>query len=76
MKPSCVPVNDLTYEQAVAELEEIVNALEDGTAALEETLALFERGQALSQRCAELLAQAELRVEQLSTTEWNDEETE
>ena len=49
MKPSCIPVEDLTYEQAVAELEEIVNQLEDGDAPLEETLALFERGQLLSQ---------------------------
>ncbi len=65
MKPSCIPVEDLTYEQAVAELEEIVSRLEDGDAPLEETLALFERGQLLSQRCAGLLSQAELRVEQL-----------
>lgn len=66
------PTNDvqsLSYEQAFAELEEIVSVLENNSKPLEETLALFERGQALAQRCASLLEQAELRVHQLGGEE-------
>jgi len=66
MKPSSIPVEELNYEQAAAELEEIVAALETNEGTLEETLDLFARGQALSSRCAALLEQAELRVRTLS----------
>ena len=59
------PVEELSYEQAFAELEEIVNQLETKTLSLEESLTLFERGQALSLRCSSLLESAELRVQQL-----------
>lgn len=55
----------LSYEQAYAELEEIVGALEANQKTLDESMALFERGQALAQYCAGLLAQAELRVRQV-----------
>ena len=59
-------IQSLSYEQAFAELEEIVYGLETNQKSLEEALALFERGQALAQHCAGLLDQAELRVRQLS----------
>lgn len=65
---SNTPIEDLTYEQAFAELETIVSALEANQISLEESLALFERGQALSQFCAEQLDRAELRVTQLTST--------
>jgi exodeoxyribonuclease VII small subunit len=58
--------NELSYEQAFAELEEIVYSLEANQKSLEESIALFERGQSLAQRCAALLDQAELRVRMLS----------
>lgn len=57
--------NDLTYEQAFAELQEIVTRLETGDLDLEESMSLFERGQALADRCTQLLDQAELRLRQL-----------
>lgn len=59
-------VDDLSYEQALAELEEIVASLEANKLPLEESMKLFERGQALTKRCLELLEKAELRVKQLS----------
>lgn len=61
-----IPVNELSYEQATAELEAVVAALEANEGTLEDTLALFARGQQLSQRCADLLEQAELRVRTLA----------
>ncbi len=61
-----IPVTELSYEQALSELEEIVTALESDKHPLQETLALFERGQELARYCAGLLDQAELKVQQLS----------
>ena len=58
-------IEKLDYEQAFAELQEIVAALETDDYALGEALALFERGQALAQRCAELLEQVDLKVQEL-----------
>ena len=57
---------NLTFEQAFAELEETVQKLEAGGLTLEESLALFERGQALATRCNVQLDEAELKVRQLS----------
>jgi exodeoxyribonuclease VII small subunit len=59
-------LSELNYEQAFAELENVVNQLEAEVGDLDAALALFERGQALAKRCSELLEKAELRVQQLS----------
>ena len=60
------PVEGLSYEQALAELEAIVASLESNKLPLEVSMALFERGQALSRHCVGLLDKAELRIKQLS----------
>lgn len=72
---SSKPIEDLTYEQAMAELEKIVAALEGEQNPLEMSLALYERGQALVKHCAGLLEQAELKVKQLSGNELVDFKT-
>jgi exodeoxyribonuclease VII small subunit len=66
------PIEELTYEQALVELETTVIALESGDHPLEDALSLFERGQALANHCADLLDKAELRVLQLSGDELVD----
>jgi exodeoxyribonuclease VII small subunit len=53
---------DLTYEQALAELEAIVTQLERGEVPLDETITRFERGVALARRCEDRLQEAERRV--------------
>ena len=58
-------VEDLSYEEALAELEQIVSALENEQSQLEEAIKLFERGQALAARCGVLLEAAELKVKQV-----------
>ena len=58
-------IEELTYEQAFAELESIVAALESEERTLDESLAHFERGQALAKHCSELLENAELKIQQL-----------
>ena len=62
-------VEELTYEEALAELEEIVTALEGEQNRLEEAIKLFERGQALAARCGVLLEAAELKVRQVAGDE-------
>jgi len=60
------PSEDLTYEQAFAELETVIEALESEQRPLDEAIALYERGQALAKHCATLLEKADLKVRQLS----------
>lgn len=60
-----VPVEEMTFEKALAELEGIVQRLERGDVPLAESIAIYERGEALKARCARLLAEAEARVEKI-----------
>ena len=57
------PANELTYEQARAELIQVVQALEAGSQTLEEALNQWERGQDLVARCQQWLDQAKARIE-------------
>lgn len=57
------PVAEMTFEEAMADLERVVTALERGEVALEESIALYERGAALRAHCADKLKAAEARVE-------------
>ncbi len=61
------PVESLTFEEAYAELQTLVEALESDQRPLDEAIALFERGQALAAHCAALLDAADLRVQQLTS---------
>ena len=62
-------VEDLSFEQAFAELEEVIQQLEEGDLTLDEAMALFERGVALASQCNTQLDAAELRVQQLVPAE-------
>lgn len=57
---------DLTFEEALAQLEEIVSRLESGKLTLDESVALFEQGQRLTAFCQEKLDSAELRVREIT----------
>jgi exodeoxyribonuclease VII small subunit len=58
-------VADLSFEEALAELDGIVKRLEGGQGQLAEAIAAYERGAALRQHCEARLAEAEARVEQI-----------
>jgi len=60
------PVLELSYEEALAELEEIVAVLEEEQNQLDDAIKLFERGQALAARCSALLEAAALKVKQVA----------
>ncbi len=63
------PIADLSFEEAMAELERVVGALERGDVALEASIALYERGAALKAHCATKLADAEAKVELIRAAE-------
>lgn len=66
-EPPGPPIDRLTFDDALAELQRTVADLETGGLPLERSIALYERGVALHERCASLLSEAELKVQQLVT---------
>lgn len=64
-KPDQIKLDNLSYEEAIKKLEEIVRRLEDAEIPLEESLSSFQEGIALSRYCRDKLAEIEYRVEYL-----------
>lgn len=60
------PINTLTFEAALTELETIVRTLESGAAPLDESISTYERGVALKQHCEQKLAAAQLKIEKIT----------
>lgn len=60
------PVTELSFEEALKELEQVVSQLERGEVALEASITLYERGNTLRQHCEAKLRAAEERVEQIT----------
>ena len=58
---------NLTFEQSMQRLEQIVRAMERGDVALEESLKLFQEGTELVRSCHKLLDEAQLQVKQIMT---------
>jgi len=58
-------IASLSFEAALAELEQIVSRLESGQAPLEDSIRLYERGAALKTHCEQRLEAARLRVEKI-----------
>lgn len=63
------PVAGMTFEEAMAALEQVVGQLERGDVALEASIALYERGAALKAHCAGKLRDAEEKVELIRVQE-------
>ena len=59
------PVSELSFEEAMTALEQVVTSLERGEVPLEQSIALYERGAALKAHCATKLKQAEDKVEMI-----------
>ena len=62
-------IRNMSFEDAMKELEATVGKLEHGEATLEESIALYERGAALKARCEVLLREAEEKVEKIRLAE-------
>lgn len=59
-------VKSMSFEQALGELEQIVQKLEGGKAPLAELISIYERGEALKGHCEALLKTAEARIEKIT----------
>lgn len=59
-------IKAMSFEAALAQLEEIVARLEAGKVDLEESIKIYERGEALKAHCAAKLAEAEARIEKIT----------
>ncbi|WP_368185432.1 exodeoxyribonuclease VII small subunit [Aestuariibius sp. HNIBRBA575] len=63
---SDTPVEEMSFEQAMAELEQVVGQLERGDVPLDDSIALYERGAKLKSRCEAKLKEAEEKVAKLT----------
>ena len=63
------PVEEMSFEEAMRELEQVVGQLESGDVELEASIKLYERGAALKKRCEEKLKEAEEKVAAITLDE-------
>ena len=70
-----ISTESLDFEQALKELESIVERMEKGEQTLEESLQDFERGMKLSGQCQTNLKQAELRVEKMLKNQYQQDDS-
>ncbi|NEX48001.1 exodeoxyribonuclease VII small subunit [Pseudotabrizicola algicola] len=68
-RPAEKPVGDMSFEEAMAALEQVVGQLERGDVALDASIALYERGAALKAHCEAKLKDAEEKVELIRAAE-------
>ena len=59
-------LEDLSFEEALAELEEIVRQLEQGRGTLDDSISAYERGTLLKKHCENKLNKARMRVEEIT----------
>ncbi|PWJ16511.1 exodeoxyribonuclease VII small subunit [Jannaschia seohaensis] len=60
------PVKKMSFEEAIAELEQVVNRLDSGDVPLDQSIALYERGAALKAHCEAKLNEADAKVRQIT----------
>lgn len=65
-QPAAPAPDALSFEDALRELENIVQRLERGDVPLDESIALYARGEALRAQCQRRLTDAEARIEKLT----------
>ena len=63
---SDAPVDKMSFEDAMKELEAVVGKLESGDVPLEDSIRLYERGAALKEHCQKKLAEAEEKVAKIT----------
>ncbi len=59
-------IKSLSFEKALAQLEDIVAKLEGGKVDLEDSIKLYEKGEALKKHCETKLMEAEARIEKIT----------
>lgn len=69
-----MPSDNISFEQAMQRIEEIVALLESGKSSLDESLSLFEEATKLCSYCNQRLDSAQKKIEQFSVVKLEDEE--
>lgn len=64
-------IEKMSFEEALAELEEIVNKIDTGQESLADAVASFEKGVALKKHCEKMLKEAKLKIEKVTITTEN-----
>lgn len=64
-----ISISEMTFEQAMSELERIVTQLERGDVPLEDSISLYEKGAELKKRCEAKLKEAEQKVAAITLDE-------
>ena len=64
-------IEKMSFEEALAELEEIVNKIDTGQESLADAVSSFERGVALKNHCEKMLKEAKLKIEKITVTSEN-----
>ena len=62
-------IAQMTFEDALADLERIVRLIEDGRGKLDEAIQAYERGVALKRHCESKLKEAQTKIEQITVTD-------
>ena len=70
------PVDSLSFEEALIELEEIVKTLETGQTQLDHSISAYERGVALKLHCEKQLNLAQAKIEKITIGKDGDVKTE
>ncbi len=60
------PIEEMSFEEALAELEKLVNDLDSGNVPLEKSVELYERGEKLKAHCEGKLKSAELKINEIT----------
>ena len=68
-------IKDLSFEEAVTQLENIVRELESGRIKLDDAVAAYEKAMALKQLCENKLKAAQLKIEKLEISSNNEVKT-
>lgn len=66
MTKASAKIEDLPFEAALGELEQIVRQLEEGRGSLEDSIAVYERGVALKKHCEGKLREARAKIEKIT----------
>ena len=65
MADAAPPIADMTFEDALRALEQVVARLESGDVPLDESISLYERGEELRKHCQGRLDAAQVRIEKI-----------
>ena len=66
------PVDKMNFEQALTEIESVIQRIEQGEVGLDKSLAEYGRGTELLKRCRAILDAAEKQIEELTTTQGDE----